>query len=227
MCGRYTVLTEDEIIEIREILKDLSLLIVRDDFENYDEAPGEVFPTNHAPVITKNNDGISFESVKWGFKKWSGPGVIINARSETMRNKSTFSKHLETGRCVVPAGEFFEWEKAAGKTGSAGKKKHYAKDRDGNLLFMAGLYRDVKDENDYEAIQNNSSGMVREFVIITKEVTGEMAKIHDRMPVILRVEQIEPWLTGVITPKDIEKMDFDVSVNPCDEGDTEEQISLF
>jgi len=38
MCGRYTVLTEDEIIEIREILKKLSLRIVRDDFEEHDEA---------------------------------------------------------------------------------------------------------------------------------------------------------------------------------------------
>lgn len=145
--------------------------------------------------------------------------MIINARFETMRNKSTFSKHL-TGRCVVPAGEFFEWEEVPGKTSSAGKKKHYAKDREGNLLFMAGLYRDVEDENDPERT-------IREFVIITKEATGEMAKIHDRMPVILRVEQIEPWLTGVITPEDIEKMEFDVSVNPCKDGDTGEQMSLF
>jgi len=76
-------------------------------------------------------------------------------------------------------------------------------------------------------IQSDSSGIVREFVIITKEATGEMAKIHDRMPVILRVEQIEPWLTGVMTPEEIEKMEFDVSVNPCDEDNTEEQISLF
>lgn len=220
MCGRYTVLTEDEIIEIREILNKLSLALVRDDFEEYDKAPGEVFPTNSAPVITKNKDGIAFESVKWGFKKWNSPGVIINARSETMRNKSTFSRHLETGRCVVPAGEFFEWEKVPGKTGSDGKKKHYAKDRDGNLLFMAGLYRDVKDES-------NPERTIREFVIITKEATGEMARIHDRMPVILRVEQIEPWLTGEITPQDIERMEFDVSVNPCNEGDIREQISLF
>ncbi|MDD4493112.1 MAG: SOS response-associated peptidase [Eubacteriales bacterium] len=214
MCGRYTVLTEDEIIEIREILKDLSLRIVRDDFEDYDEAPGEVLPTNHAPVITKNNDGIAFESVKWGFKKWNSPGVIINARSETMRTKSTFAKHLETGRCVVPAGEFFEWEKL-----ETGKKKHYAKDRAGNLLFMAGLYRDVKDDK-------NPDETIREFVIITKAATGEMAKIHDRMPVILRVEQIEPWLTGVMTPEDIEKMEFDITVNPCDDENTK-QISLF
>lgn len=215
MCGRYTVLTEDEIIEIREILQKLSLQIIKDDFENYDEEPGEVFPTNHAPVITKNDEGIAFESLKWGFKKWNSPGVIINARSETMKQKSTFSRHLETGRCVVPAGEFFEWEKL-----HTGKKKHYAKDREGNLLFMAGLYRDVIDENDPD-------GYIREFVIITKAATGEMAKIHDRMPVILRVEQIEPWLTGVITPEDIGKIDFDVEVAPFENDDEEKQISLF
>jgi len=215
MCGRYTVLTEDEIIEIREILTKLSLRIVRDDFMEYDEPPGEVFPTNHAPVISKGSDGIAFESAKWGFKKWNSPGVIINARSESIRTKSTFSKHLETGRCVVPAGEFFEWEKI-GKS----KKKHYAMDRNGNLLFMAGLYRDVMDDK-------NPAEKVREYVIITKEATGEMAKIHDRMPVILRVDQIESWLTGLITPEDIEKMEFDITVNPCENNDAAEQLTLF
>lgn len=225
MCGRYTVLTEDEIIEIREILKNLSLRIIRDDFEEYNKAPGEVCPTNHAPVITKNNDGVAFESAKWGFKKWNGPGVIINARSETLKNKSTFSKHLETGRCVIPAGEFFEWEKLGKESKTVNKKKkHYVKDKEGNLLFMAGLYRDVKDEN-------KPDEYIREFVIITKKATGDMAKIHDRMPVILRVEQIEPWLTGDITPEDIENMEFEVSVNPCeDENENEDdgvQLSLF
>ena len=247
MCGRYTVLTEDEIIEIREIIKDISLRIVRDDFDDYDEKvekpecdkaklnktafaspdfptnfvphthgyQGEVRPTNAAPVITRNDKGIVFENVKWGFKKWNSPGVIINARSETLRDKSTFSKHLETGRCVVPAGEFFEWEKI-GKS----RKKHYAKDRNGNLLFMAGLYRDRKDANEPD-------GWIREFVIITKDATGEMAKIHDRLPVILRTDQIEAWLTGEMTPEDIVTMEYDVMVKPCENEDAYTQLELF
>lgn len=90
MCGRYTVLTEDKIIEIREILKKLSLRIVRNDFEEYNEIPGEIAPTNYVPIITKNNDGIAFESIKWGFKKWNSSGVIINTRAETMKQKSFF-----------------------------------------------------------------------------------------------------------------------------------------
>jgi len=201
-------LTEDEIIEIREILKKLSLSLSKDEFLEYDEKGGEVFPTDTAPVITQNDTGIAFESAKWGFKRFDGKGVIINARSETIRTKSTFSKHLETGRCVVPAGEFFEWEKT-----DSGKIKHYAKDRDGNLLFMAGLYRDHNNE--------------REFVIITKEASGEIAKIHDRMPVILRTEQLEDWLSGRITPEDLEKMEIDITVMPCDDVRDSGQTSLF
>jgi putative SOS response-associated peptidase YedK len=225
MCGRYTALTEDEIIEVREILGELSLRIVRDDFEDYEEeiafagGTGEVFPTNMAPVITRHDDGVVFESCKWGFKKWNSAGVIINARYETLTTKSTFSKHLRTGRCVVPAGEFFEWGKLGGDPGSSKKIKHYAKDKDGNLLFMAGLYRDMWDDS--------KSDMVREFVIITKEATGEVAKIHDRMPVLLRVDQIEPWLSGKMTPDELGKLEYDVEVRPCEDGGTDMQISLF
>ncbi len=232
MCGRYTVLTEDEIIQIREILKDLSLRISRDDFRDQDytdtvfEGEREVFPTDLAPVITQASDGVVFENAKWGFSKWNGPGVIINARSETIAQKGMFAKHLMSGRCVVPAGEFFEWEKLDKGKSASGKRKYYAKDKHGNLLFMAGLYRDVMDQPGQDA----QSQKIREFVIITKESTGSLAKIHDRMPVILRVEQIEPWLTGALTPDDIVNMEYDVFIAPCDDDistDSLEQISLF
>lgn len=39
-----TVLTEVEIIEIRGILKDLSLRIVKDEFSEYDEETGDICP---------------------------------------------------------------------------------------------------------------------------------------------------------------------------------------
>jgi len=207
MCGRYTVLTEQEIIEIREILQEISLRIVKDEYLDYIEKPGEVFPTNRAPVITSQDDGVAFESLKWGFKKWSGSGVIINARSESVKSVNMFSGLLKSGRCVVPAAEYYEWQKL-----EKGKKKHYAKDRSGNLLFMAGLYRDT--------------GEGREFVIITKEASGEVVNIHDRMPVILRADQIEAWLSGVLSPEDLSRMESDISVTPSDD-DPAEQMSLW
>jgi putative SOS response-associated peptidase YedK len=203
MCGRYSVLTEDEIIEIRKILRDWALKIVKDDFEDYDKEDGEVFPTDHAPVITMNESGVTFENLRWGFKKWDGKGVIINARVETIQTQNIFAPHLTAGRCVVPAGEYFEWE----RVGKA-RVKHFVKDKEGNLLFMAGLYRETKDG--------------REFVIITKDAHGDILQIHDRMPVILRTDQIEPWLNGTLSPNEIVSEAFNAEVVPVDD----EQLKL-
>ena len=206
MCGRYTVLTEDEIIRIRNILRQISLGLTRDEIGADDTGDRkEVFPTNTAPVITRDKLGVNFESIKWGFKKWQDGGVIINARAETLKEKVMFAKLLFTGRCVVPAGEFFEWERIGGK-----KKKYFAKDRGGNLLFMAGLYRNVRDNE-------SVSGYSREFVIITKNSVTEINKIHSRMPVLLRVDQIEPWLNGKMSPEELVSSYYEVEIAPCED----------
>ena len=206
MCGRYSVLTENEIIEIREIIREVSLRIIKDDFEDYSKSSEEVFPTNLAPVILgHNNDDVSFENLRWGFKKYDGKGVIINARSETLTSKKIFSRLLNYGRCVVPANEYYEWKNAGRK-----KIKHLIKDKDGNILFMAGLY------------QNTPQG--REFVIITKNAYDGVKEIHDRAPVILRVDQIEQWLSGILLPDDIVKVEFNATIEPCEE--INKQMSL-
>jgi putative SOS response-associated peptidase YedK len=204
MCGRYTLLTEDEIFEVREILKELSLRLVRDDID-LPEGKTEVFPTDKAPIITSDSNGAAFENVKWGFKKWDGKGAIINARSEGLRDKRMFSGlPPNASRCVVPAGSFFQW-KPEGKD----KLKHMLKDKQGNLLFMAGLYRNTDAE--------------REFVILTTEAEGEMREIHDRAPVLLTVNQIEGWLNGTLRPEDVNKNAMDLDVIRTDN----EQMSLF
>jgi len=85
------------------------------------------------------------------------------------------------------------------------------KDKEGNLLFMAGLYREAEEG--------------KEFVIITKDAYGDVTDIHDRMPVILRANQIEKWLNGELSPDDIVKMNFNVSVTPQDSDAM--QLSLW
>jgi putative SOS response-associated peptidase YedK len=208
ICGRYQAITESEVIEIREIIREVSLSIANDSFDGYSSSTDEVFPTNNTPVIIKSGQReVSFENLRWGFKKWDGKGSpIINARAETLQIKSMFKGLLAEGRCVVPAGEYYEWEQRGRE-----KVKHFIKDKEGNLLFMAGLYRE-SDEG-------------REFVIITKDAYGDVAKIHDRMPVILRADQIELWLSGMLSPDDITKMDFNVSVVPCE--NVYSQLSLI
>ena len=143
--------------------------------------------------------------------------MIINARAETAHEKPMFKKHINEGRCVVPANGYYEWKKP--NEGQKKKVKHLIKDKHGNLLFMAGLWRDGKNG--------------REFVIITKKPTGEIVDIHNRMPVMLRTDQIESWLSGAMPIEVLSTLDYDCTGKPCSEPTSDqkenepEQLTLF
>jgi len=214
MCGRYSVLTEDEIIEVRSIIREVSLRLARDDFSGYEAGLKEIAPTNRAAIITSDGNELAFEFGRFGFEKWDGRGVIINARAETIRDKSMFKSCIDTGRCVVPASGYYEWKYPA--EGQKKKVKHLIKDRDGNLLFMAGLWRDGKDG--------------REFVVITKEPYGDVVRIHDRMPVILRIDRLEDWLSGAMPIEGLADLDYECAGEPCDRDTAEngeQEMSLY
>lgn len=82
MCARYTLFTEDEIIEIREIIAEVEKKIYGDQ----KLSKNEIYPSNIAPVVTSNGA----EPMKWGFPNPNGKGILINARSETVFEKPLF-----------------------------------------------------------------------------------------------------------------------------------------
>ena len=194
MCGRYCTLTEDEITEVRSVIKDISLGLALDEAGTAEDLPVEIAPTNRSPVIISDGGSLAFERAKFGFERWDGKGVIINARSETINQKPMFKNH--TGRCVIPASGYFEWKNEGGKN----KTKYRIKDRHGNLLFMAGLCR------------NGKAG--REFVIITKNPVHGISDIHDRMPVLLCINQLESWLNGSMPTGELQGLDYDCAAEP-------------
>lgn len=104
MCARFTVFTEDEITEIRAIIAEVSRK-----FGDSSVNTGEIRPTNVAPIMMSDGKQLSPYPISWGFPKWDGKGVIINARSESALQKPIFSKPLRTRRCVIPSTGFFEW----------------------------------------------------------------------------------------------------------------------
>jgi len=177
MCGRYSLLTEKEIIAIKEIIRSLGKDI-KDDIRT-PKYQTEVYPTDIAPIMTIKENIVHLESAKWGFKTFHSNKAIINARYETIAEKYMFKNLVFHNRCIIPAPSFFEWAKIETK-----KVKYLIKDQDDNLLFFAGLYRINPDNNQ------------KEYVIITKEATGDFAKIHNRVPLILRSEHLETWLNG-------------------------------
>jgi putative SOS response-associated peptidase YedK len=83
----------------------------------------------------------------------------------------------QSGRCLIPASGYFEWE-----TRDKQKIKYKLRPAREGLFTFAGLYRS-------EAGQSTPV-----FVILTAPAAGGISFIHDRMPLILTPEQRESWL---------------------------------
>ena len=83
MCGRYVSNDEEEMLQIIRTNKLLYDELLLDNIQ-YNK---EVFPSQNAPIITQERKLITS---KWGFEKWDGKGIIINARSETLATSRFF-----------------------------------------------------------------------------------------------------------------------------------------
>ena len=57
------------------------------------------------------------------------------------------------------------------------------------MTWLCGLYRI---EDGYPV-----------FVVLTKEPTAELSKIHDRMPLMLPKERIDEWISPTSNPDEI------------------------
>jgi len=174
MCGRYYV--DDEEPALRDIVEKLRDAHVK---------TGEVFPTDVAAVMAANG---GFAAMRWGFPRFDGKGVIINARGETAAEKPMFRRPMLEGRCLIPASWYFEWEKRGRE-----KIKYALAAPEERALWMAGLSRfDVKTGE-------------RTFVILTRPAWEGIAFIHDRMPVILPARLHDEWLHGRSPEKTMER----------------------
>lgn len=164
MCGRYFIDSKD--YEMQQLLKST----------NSDEMPqisrGEIFPTATTLILYNDNEKIKPHAALWGFPKFQGKGVIINARSETALEKRTFSESVLNRRCIIPANGFYEWNHQ--------KQKYFYKLPNSNILYMAGFFKDF----------NNK----RCFMILTSPANESVAKIHERMPLIVSKELVNPWI---------------------------------
>ncbi|SHK98704.1 Putative SOS response-associated peptidase YedK [Anaerocolumna jejuensis DSM 15929] len=175
MCGRYYI--DDETSrEIEKILQDIDK---KKPDKNY--KTGEIFPTDTVPILVAQDNRIVPELYTWGFPNFYKKGVIINARCETAFEKKTFRESLVSRRCIIPASGFYEWNKT--------KEKLYFTQPSADILYMAGIY-------------NTFSGISR-FVILTTSANASMADVHDRMPLILKPEQTETWLSNSSVTQDI------------------------
>jgi putative SOS response-associated peptidase YedK len=147
-----------------------------------------IAPTQDAPVIRAGRDGArEVAMLRWGLvPPWARDlrvgTTMINARSEGVEAKPSFRDAVKRRRCVVPATGFFEWQ------GEPRRKQPYAITVPGQpLLAFAGLW---------ERWQPAQGAAVETFTIVTTDANEQVARIHDRMPVILPLDAVDTWLTA-------------------------------
>jgi putative SOS response-associated peptidase YedK len=180
MCGRYTIIAKAEEIEKRFNVEVPPAFTVR-----YNATP-----TQTLPVITnKNFHGLSF--FQWGLVPfWSkdkkiGPG-LINARAETIAEKSSFKDALKSRRCLVISDGYYEWKVASKKV----RIPYRIQLKSGGLFAYAGLWEECARDDDSN---------LHTFTIITTTANQTTAPIHNRMPVILPREAESIWLNNDIS----------------------------
>ena len=178
MCGRFYIEKDDPTEELVKIIAEIERKL-KDDPDGLHIKQGEIFPTDIVPAIAGSKmHTVEPLAMKWGFTRFGGSGVVINARSETAMEKSMFRLPMMERRCLIPASNYFEWQSVDGK-----KVKHAIRDPENPLLYIAGCYRWEKDSR------------LPLFVILTRDAAQGIAYIHSRMPVILPREAREAWLS--------------------------------
>lgn len=190
MCTRYFI--ENDTPELRNILNEVTNSSLADKFITTHGRPiitsGEVRPTDIVPVIAPNQRGNrSVFPMQWGFTNKEHNTRHFNARIESAGTKPTFRDSWKSHRCIVPASYYFEWQHFVSPDGKTKTGDKYAIQLEGlTVTWLCGLYRI---EEGYPV-----------FVILTKEPTNTLRKIHDRMPLMLPVEKIDEWISPSASP---------------------------
>jgi putative SOS response-associated peptidase YedK len=152
-----------------------------------------IAPTQPIPVVIVENGARRFRLMRWGFlPAWvKDPRqftLLINARAETVTTSAAFRASAKTKRCLVPMDGWYEWR--PGAEGAGGKKgvktPFFMHGADGEPLFMGGLWSTWRPAKDAPPLLT--------CTIITTESAGQLAEIHDRMPLSISERDWDRWL---------------------------------
>jgi putative SOS response-associated peptidase YedK len=196
MCGRFAVTSDPatlaaEIDAVNETGQDFA-------GPNYNVAP----TTSIAAVVARHSDAGDeptrrLRLMRWGLlPSWVKADAdgrplaraqLINARAETLTSAPAFRTAAEHKRCLIPMDGYYEWmptpEPAGGK---ARKTPFYIHRADGRPLLVAGLWSVWRPAATSEPLLS--------CTVVTTAASGELARVHDRMPLLLAEADWDRWL---------------------------------
>jgi putative SOS response-associated peptidase YedK len=144
-----------------------------------------VAPTQPVPVVLAGNEARHFRLMRWGLlpswvKDPRGFTLLINARSETVLEKSAFKNAVRRRRGLIPADGYYEWKVTDGR-----KQPFFIHRADGEPLGFAAVFETWVGPNGEE---------LDTVAIVTAAASEDLASLHDRVPVTISPRDFERWL---------------------------------
>jgi len=200
MCGRFAVTTDPALLAQK--IKAIDEATAVGDVArapNYNVAPTATIAT----VVTRHAEPEDQPTrrvrlMRWGLiPPWVKAGsdgapegkgpLLINARADKVTSSPAFRSSAKSKRCLVPMDGYYEWRVNADGGDKKSRKTPFLMYReDGEPLFMAGLWSVWKSAKDAQPLLS--------CTIITTDALGELAEIHDRMPLVMPERDWDRWL---------------------------------
>jgi putative SOS response-associated peptidase YedK len=188
MCGRFTLTaTVDQLFD----RFDIEYFLQEEDYlPSYNVAPSQ-----SVLAVINNGQHNKMGFLRWGLippwaKDMSIGHKMINARSESLREKPSFKNAYKKKRCLIIADSFYEWKRLDAKK----KIPIRIKLKSDGLFAMAGLWENWK---------SPEGKSIFSCTVITTTPNDLVKDIHDRMPVILKPEDEKIWLDPRISDTDL------------------------
>ncbi len=208
--------TYDEVVRIVESVRSG----VENPFPDWPaQIPRDAFPQSEVPIAMGLGDIQGSDSavriLRWGYPVDWQVGPVFNTRIESlMEGKGMWRASVENGRCLVPTRGFFERHASekvrSRKTGRQVKRQYEFELVDEPITWLAAV----------------SEG--EHFSVVTTAPNRFVAPVHNRMPVVLRREELPLWLEGDIA-RLADRSAIELRVAPEDAAGASQgdQLSLF
>jgi putative SOS response-associated peptidase YedK len=172
------------------------------------DVPGDRFnvaPTDEVAAVVEHHGERTVDAFRWGLVPFfadtaKGAARLINARSETVETSPAFRTAYARRRCIIPADAFYEWRRERDPVSGRVIRSHpFAVRRtDGEPLALAGLW----------SIWRNPDTAARLYTcsILTTDPNELVARIHNRMPVVLDPADWDSWLNEATPPAELRSL---------------------
>lgn len=204
MCGRYASFRQDQ-----QIADEFAITSVADDARLLPPS-WNLAPTDPIRIVVDRPERLEdgshgaltrqLRTARWGLvPSWAkDPSIgnrLINARVESLLDKPAFKRPFARRRALLPADGYYEWQAPSPGALTRTKQPYYLHPADGGPLALAGLYEFWKD---HTKADDDTARWLMSATIITTVATGELGRIHDRRPIMLRREAWDAWLDPAV-----------------------------